>query len=190
MFRVTKCYDNQLLKKFENELLVFPDWISKCLIDSGFSLQMHRDQLTINGVVQKWEADYLQGRDPSKTTCVRFPENILYMINEHNRTEKEREFSSTIRHEVSHAIDWFLGKGFYWSEENPEMLVEPLDDYAAINPREQFAQALEGFFQSENKKDASFWKYWHTRDEVYKKEPKLFDFFNQLLKENGNCFNV
>lgn len=184
MFRVTKCHDNQLLHRFIKELSIFPKWISNGLFKNGFKIAIHDKDIIENGIILKnYDNDTLLGRTASKTTAISFPEYLLNVVDFEKQDREYEEFTSMIIHEISHAIDYFLGENDFWSIENRTILGMPIDDFAAINPLEQFAQALEGYFQSENKRTGSYWKYWHTKDEVYEKAPKLFEYFGQLLKE-------
>ena len=52
---------------------------------------------------------------------------------------------SMLFHETGHALDWVMGKGEYLSESLD--CGEPLDSHASKNPREQFAQAFEGWMR-------------------------------------------
>lgn len=191
MFTITKCFDNQLLHKFQKELKIIPKYLSNYLFNNGLKLEIYDKEIINHGKYHReYHSDTLLERESAITSGCLFPDNIIQIVDYKNQDEEWQDFTSLIIHEIAHVIDYLLGQNGFWSDKNIEMLKIPLDDYAAIDNREQFAQAFEGYFQPSSKKQKSWWKYWHTRDEVFKKEPKLFEFFGELLKENSGCFNA
>lgn len=190
MFTITECFDNQLLHKFQKELNIIPKYLSNCLFNGGLKLEIYDKEITNIGIRRFHFCDSLLGRDIAHVSAVIFPENIIQIVDYKNQDEKWQEFTSTIIHEIAHALDYCLGDNDFWSHENKDMLMSPLDDFAALNPREQFAQAFESYFIPDLKKQKIWWKYWHTKGEVFKKEPRLFEFFQQILRINGDCFNA
>lgn len=62
----------------------------------------------------------------------------------------------------------------------------PLDDYAASNESEYFAQGLEAYFASDDK-DKIDYIYWdHTASELRTKDPALYAFIERLIFKAGN----
>lgn len=188
MFRIEKCHDNEILRMLIEELSVIPKWLSRYLFESGLQLALYDNEIKINGLSYSPNtcSTGLRGREISKTHC--FHQSKSDQINIINIVDYESDlpyidYFSVIRHEIAHAIDWFLGKNDWWSSENISMMGIPLDDYAEIDESEQFAQAFDGYFQSDTKKEEPYWKYWHTQEEVFEKAPRLFEYFGQLLKE-------
>ena len=84
-------------------------------------------------------------------------------------------------HEIGHALDWVLGKGGYISETLD--CGKPLDSHAAKNPREQFAQAFEGWIRGEDVTPKG--EFAHSAQEVKQKAPELFELFCRLAEEGG-----
>jgi len=82
-------------------------------------------------------------------------------------------------HEVGHALDWALGK----KKGHISSVLDcgtPLDSHAAMNQKEQFAQAFEAWFRPDGTKTSS--EFEHTRSEVKEKAPVLFDLFERLAR--------
>lgn len=83
-------------------------------------------------------------------------------------------------HEMGHALDWCLGNrhGYISCKLN---CGTPLDSHAAMNCREQFAQAFEAWLRAEGTQAHS--EFEHTRSKVLKKAPELFRLFERLAKD-------
>lgn len=94
------------------------------------------------------------------------------------------EFNTPL-HEIGHALDWYLGRGEWWtcSKDFEPLLktAKPLDCYAEINCLEYFAQGVEAYFRPERQVIDSYRV--HTGAELAKVDPELFKLLTILLRE-------
>jgi len=61
-----------------------------------------------------------------------------------------------------------------------------LDDYAAMNVGEYFAQGLEAYFARNNKPPVDYIYWDHTPEELKKRDPALFDFIERLIARSND----
>lgn len=96
--------------------------------------------------------------------------------------EDEDGFKSMI-HEFAHAIDWNLGNNKFLTSSKEFQKIKqkgnPLDWYAATNPREYFAQGIEAYFRSERELCESYRV--HNKIELAKKDYGLYEYIRSLI---------
>jgi len=120
----------------------------------------------------------------SNITCL-FDEDIYFQVR-----NNEKAFS-TVLHEYGHAVDRALalkGRSKEWMNSDGDRNIitgwrkgYALDEYAAINPREYFAQAFMAYFN--NLIGYKPWSYReHTRLELMQKDRNMFDYLKELAR--------
>jgi|GEM_PF-4936835 hypothetical protein len=173
--QIVKCYNREAEEWLKSQIKLIPQPIRDLL--KRVKIFCFRTDASADGTV-RIDRKTADGR-PSRHTSHFSEELDAIIIFAKDICIKEGSFNMFL-HEVGHALDWHLG--------NRESHIsskldcgEPLDTHAALNPREQFAQAFEAWFRIHRSATSS--EFEHTREEVKKKAPKLHKLFQQLAGE-------
>jgi len=170
--KVVKCYHSKAKAWIESQIKRIPPPIREILKD--VSIYCFRTDASVDGTISR-NRRTTDGRPSCHTSHFNEELNAIILFAKDVCIE-EGAFNMFL-HEVGHALDWQLGqKRFYISEYLD--CGESLDKYAALNPREQFAQAFEAWFRPHRRSTSS--ELEHTKEEVLEKAPKLFELLQGL----------
>lgn len=155
--------DSQRAAEFiRSELLVVPDHLLHMVSESGvrwYSLPSD-DRYRFHAIYQSPAARSHYALDTRRVCLI-------------DELERDHGFS-TVLHEFAHALDHVLD----WASMRMTFRGEPLDWYAALNPRERFAQAFEAYHRDE--REPTPWYAVHTRLDLRRQEPDLYAFLDGL----------
>ncbi len=172
IMHVVKCYHSKAKTWIESQIRRIPFPIRKILREVG--VYCFRTDASVDGTVSR-KRKTTDGRLSCHTS--HFNEELDAIILFAKDVCIEEGTFNMFLHEVGHALDWHLGhKKFYISEYID--CGEPLDEHAALNPREQFAQAFEGWFRLRKRLNPS--EFEHSKEDVKEKAPELYKLFQSL----------
>ncbi len=171
--RVVKCYSSSAKAWIEKQIQRLPSPLRELLAD--VRIYCFRSDASVDGTVPR-NRRTTDGRPSCHTS--HFNEELNAIVLFAKDVDTEDGAFNMFLHEVGHALDWHLGFKRYHISEYIDC-GDPLDDHAALSPREQFAQAFEAWFRWQ-KRPAST-SHEHTRDELLQKAPRLYSFLKLLL---------
>lgn len=154
------------------ELKLMPRRLVRTVKDAGFDFYLCGGRATGRFMGLPAFPDVTDdGRDYAVTSHVCPNQRRVYLY----ETVAREDGFSVVHHEFAHALDFALG-----SPSLKHFRGTPLDWYAALNPRERFAQAFCAYFMPD--RSPTPWYAVHTQQELRQKEPDLYAYLSGLMQ--------
>lgn len=128
-----------------------------------------------------------------ETSCCDYETKRIMITRKDVLIDRVARNFSVILHEIGHAVDYSFvhesnGNTRPLSETNSHLILgfkrhRGLDSYANTTPQEYFAQGFQAYFQIKDEKDKQKYEYGHSRQELMRKDAKLYRVIKLLMNK-------